>query len=345
LIDFLVKSLISLAPVLVFLVALVHTDSFKLVRFRLVVLTMVSGAVLALLALVLNGYAISALKLDLVTYSRYVAPVVEELLKAIAVFFLFRTNRIAFAIDSIILGFAVGTGFALFENVYYLWTVAGATIGDWVIRGFGTAIMHGATTAIFSGLLQTISANRPQARLIWGLPGFIAATVLHAIFNRFPDNPLLSTIPTLLVLPVALLLVFKKSANAIHTWLVMDFEHHEHLIERLEHGELGETAGGRFILGLADRLDRPHFALIVDYIRLHTELVLQAETILLAREHGNEIEIDPGVHAKFERLHADERKIGKTTLMAISAHLHFTRAEMWELYQLEARSRRPASNG
>jgi RsiW-degrading membrane proteinase PrsW (M82 family) len=76
----------------------------------------------------------------------YVAPIVEELLKALVIVWLIHANRIGFLVDAAIFGFAVGTGFALVENVYFLEIAKDAGIGTWIVRGFGTAIMHGGAT-------------------------------------------------------------------------------------------------------------------------------------------------------------------------------------------------------
>jgi len=338
-VDFIIKSAISLTPVLIFLVVLLHLDSFKLVRFHIVIKTMLAGCALAMVAYAANGYALEILKLGFESYSRYVAPVIEECLKATAIFYLFRTNRIGFPIDAIILGFAVGTGFGLFENMYYLQIAGGDNIGVWIMRGFGAAIMHGGATAIFASVSQALSGNERSPTLVKCTPGLAAAIILHSFYNHFPDQPLLSAVPVLFVLPLTFVFVFKKSEHALHRWLVMDFSSHEHLIELIEGGEFANTEGGRFVLGLADRLHQSIFPEAVSYLRLHTELVLQAESILLAQEAHTETEVGKEIQEKFKRLHKLERTIGKTTLAAMRPHLHFTRLELWELYQLEGRSR------
>jgi len=343
--EFAIKTLVSLAPVVVFLVVLLQLDSYKLVRFRLVLSVLLGGALLAMLAYAINGYAINVLKIDFTPYSLYVAPVIEETLKALAIVLLFRTNRIGFAIDAIILGFAVGTGFALLENLYYLNTLMGAGWGDWVMRGLGTAIMHGGTAAIFAALSHRLTSRRDTPAFYLFLPGLIVAALLHGIFNHFPGNPLVSVIPVLLVMPVSFFVLFQKSEHAIHTWLVSDIESHEELLHRLESGHLPETDSGRSLLALAQKLEAEIFTYVFDYLRVHTELVLRAEAILLSREQGIEITIDVDVHDGFIRLHTLERVIGRTTLLTLRPHLHFTRLELWELYQLEERSRRiPAAH-
>ena len=69
--------------------------------------------------------------------------------------------------------------------------------------------------------------------------------------------------------------------------------------------------------------------------RLHTQLVLRAEKLLLAREGGTDARLQQDDRADFAKLHALERRIGRTGLMAIWPHLHFSRQELWELYELE----------
>ena len=50
--------------------------------------------------------------------SRYIAPLTEETGKAALVVTLVATARVGFLVDAAVLGFAVGTGFALFENLH-----------------------------------------------------------------------------------------------------------------------------------------------------------------------------------------------------------------------------------
>ena len=50
------------------------------------------------------------------------SPWIEESLKALLLVYLIRTRRVGMLVDAAIYGFAIGTGFALFENLYYLAT-------------------------------------------------------------------------------------------------------------------------------------------------------------------------------------------------------------------------------
>ena len=138
-IDLLAKAPVGLLPVLLFLVALLYMDSYKLVSLKSVLTVIVLGGLTAFAAMHMNGWLIEAMGMPFKPFSRYVAPVVEESLKALVIVYLFRSNRIGFLVDSAIMGFAVGAGFALVENYQYLQIHSSASFAVWIVRGFGTA--------------------------------------------------------------------------------------------------------------------------------------------------------------------------------------------------------------
>src|SRR6185295_11307150 len=141
------------------------------------------------------------------TYSRYIAPIVEELLKAAVIAALLRTHRIGFLVDAAILGFAAGAGFALVENLLYLGAAPHAGMGVWIVRGFGTAIMHGGATAIFAVAAVGLRGARADPPAWTLAPGFAVAVALHSVFNHFFLSPLASTLGIAIALPVVLNLV------------------------------------------------------------------------------------------------------------------------------------------
>ena len=121
-----------------------------------------------------------ALPLSAAGFSRYVAPLTEETAKAAFVVYLIRRRRIGFPVDAAQLGFAVGTGFALVENVQYLRVLGDAGIVLWLVRGLGTAMLHGATTAIFAMLSQTAADAHPSRSSRVFVPGWLAAVAIHS---------------------------------------------------------------------------------------------------------------------------------------------------------------------
>jgi len=337
--DFLFKAPIALAPVLIFLAVFHRLDAFKLVSFVTVLIALVVGAVLATASYLVNGHVLDGLPIGFTDYSRYVAPVVEEGLKAAVMIYLFSRNRLGFMVDAAIVGFSIGAGFALLENVYYLYLFPEANIGVWLVRGFGTAVMHGGATAIFGVLAQSLTERHARLNPALYLPGLAAAIALHAAFNHFPGAPVLTMAVTLLVVPLTLLMIFAKSEHAADKWLLADYKSHEHVLQEIREGSFAQTEAGRFISDLAKRFDPQVVKDMFAYLQLHTELVVRAEQMLLARENGEILVPTAEDHEKLHRLHALEKEMGHTALLTLWPHLQFSRKELWELYRLENQAR------
>lgn len=333
--QFFIEAPIALAPVLVFLGVLLFFDSYRLTSLGEMVETIAAGLALAVGAYFINGYLIGALAIDYATYSRFGGPVVEELLKAAVLVFFFTRNRIGFMIDATIMGFAVGTGFAVFENLYFLATLRDAEFGTWIIRGFGSAIMHGGATALFAALSQSMIERRGKVRPWYFLVGLFAAIAIHIAYNQFSGTAIYSTVGVLLGLPLVFLFIFTKSEHAVHQWLVHDYESHQQLLDDIESGRFAHTEAGRFIQSLSRRFDRPAIDDIFEYLKLHAQLVLRAEKRSLARESNEKPEPESAVREDLKRLHNLEKRIGRTALATLWPHLHFSRRELWELHELQ----------
>ena len=318
-----------------FLLALLYLDSYKLVQLRAVLVVIAAGAAMTVASYFANGWLIEASGLPFRSYSRYLAPVVEEVLKAWIVVLLFRAHRIGFLVDSAIMGFAVGAGFALTENFYYLNTAGGAGAGVWIVRGFGTAIMHGGVTAIFGVISQTLTERNMKINPLLYLPGLLAAIVLHSMFNHFVLPPMLMTLAILILLPPIFYLVFRRSAGHMHEWLHLDFDADARLIEQINSGSFAEGKIGRFLGDLRDKFEGPVLVDMLCYLRLYTELALRAKGVLMMRENGLEAPVGERTREKFVEMQYLEKSIGKTGLLAMKPFLHMTRKDLWQLYVLD----------
>ncbi len=325
---------IGLLPVIVFLLVLVYLDSYQMVRMRVVLAMLIAGGVVAGVCYLIAGELMTLLGMNLVHYSRWVAPIVEETLKASVVLWLFRTHRVAFLVDSAILGFAVGAGFAVVENFYYLYLAHDTTMAIWIVRGFGTAMMHGGVVAIFAVISQTLAERSLNVRLIYCLPGLLVAIAVHSIFNHFFVSPVWSAVGVMLVLPVVLYLVFRISEIRTHNWLEVDFDEDAKLMEMIDSGRFSETPAGIFLTNLRKKLDGTVVADMLCYLRVYTELALRAKGLLLARENGLEVEMDEDTRDKFTELNYLERSIGVAGRMTMRPFLQMTTKDLWQLYVL-----------
>ncbi len=293
---------LGLLPVLCFLSALLFLDSYKLVKLRAVVLVVGAGALAAGAAYLVNGELLGASTIEFATFTRYGAPIVEELLKALVIALLVRANRVGFLVDAAILGFAVGTGFAVVENLLYLHLAPDARTGTWIVRGF--------------------------------LAGLSLAVVLHSAFNHFFFSPMLSTVGIVIAVPVLLNLVFQASEKAVGTWLGKGFDADAEMLALINTGQLSGSPVGRYLHSLKDKFQGPIVADILCYLRLHTELALRAKGILMMRESGFEAPVDEATRDKFTEMRYLEQSIGRTAVLALHPMLHLSHKDLWQLHML-----------
>jgi RsiW-degrading membrane proteinase PrsW (M82 family) len=334
--DFALRASVGLLPVLALLAALRVFDSYKLVTLRLTLTIIVLGTLTAGASFVGNMTALDALGVDFKVYSRYAAPLIEELLKGSVLVWLITRHRIAFLVDAAICGFAVGAGFAIIENIFYLMVLPDAALGVWIVRGFGTAIMHGGVTAIFGMAGLMLHERQGGATLRAFLPGLLVAAVIHSIYNHFLIAPIYSTLGILVVLPPLVVLVFERSERNLEDWLEVGFDADTELLELLNSGRLSDSRVGRYLHSLKARFHGPVVADMLCYLRLHTELALRAKGVLLMRENGFEVPLDDLTRSKFEELRYLERSIGPTGLLAMKPFLHVSPRDLWQLYVLES---------
>ncbi len=343
----LLKALIAIAPVIILLLVFDRLDIFNLISFRTIGLLVLTGGVLAGLSFIANGGVMDGFPIGRDAYSRYIAPVVEESMKALPVVALFAFNRVGFKLDSAIAGFAVGAGFSVIENGWYLHTLADANLSAWLVRGFGTAIMHGGATALFAVISHEFTEYQAEANAAGYrfnpfafLPGLAAAIALHSAFNHFPDQPILAMTLTLMLVPLTLFFVFARSERATHQWLKADYEAHQAALAEIRAGHFSTTESGRAITDIVSRFRGATAIDVLAYIELKIALILRAEEIMLAKQDGHTLEVGAAERETFDRLQALEWRLGRALLAAIGPRLGLSRNDLWELNQLKERVRR-----
>lgn len=325
---------VGFLPVVLFLAALLFLDSYKLVSRGAVLKAIGFGSLAALAALGIHRLLLDTFHLERTLLTRYVAPVIEETLKATYVFALLRLGRIGFLVDAAIVGFAVGTGFALVENVYYAEALGGGGLALWAVRGLGTAVMHGSTTAIAAILAKDLG-DRKSANPVFWLPGLFLAALFHASFNRMLLNPLATAALLLIAMPLLLIVIFERSEKATRDWLGTSLDSDVELLELIESGDIADSHAGRYLHSLRTHFPGPVVADMLCLLQIHAELAARAKGLLIARAAGVELPPDERVRANLEELRFLRKSIGPTGRMAILPFVKASDRDLWQLQLLK----------
>ena len=326
---------IAFLPILIFLACLMIFDSFKLVKLRSLIIVIFMGMITAFAAIVLNYNLIGLLEISTRTYSRFLAPITEEFLKILFIVYLIKAKRIGFMVDAAIFGFAVGTGFAIIENIYYMRVLTDAGLLTWFVRGFGTAVMHGGTTAIAAIITKDLSDRKSIPLILTVFPGLFAAILIHSLFNQFILPPVTTTLVILITLPPVVYLVFKKSEQNTRRWLGTGLDSDMEMLKLLMAGNISESRIGIYLRSIQEKFPAQIVGDMICYLRIYLELSVKAKGVLIMKENGFDMPPDPEIKAQFDELSYLEKTLGKTGKLAIQPLLNISDTDLWQLHMLQ----------
>jgi RsiW-degrading membrane proteinase PrsW (M82 family) len=138
---------------------------------------------------------------------------IEEGCKALAVILLARGMNHTSEMDGLLLGGAVGMGFAALESTGYAFTtfltshgVVAASIFSTVLRGLLSPFGHGVWTAIMGAVLFRQSEPHRFRINGWVILAFLFVSVLHALWDGLPQS-IYFVIPPGLPIPLIALIL------------------------------------------------------------------------------------------------------------------------------------------
>lgn len=327
--------LIAVLPASLFLVMLVVFDSFKLVSVRALGRALGFGTLAAFGAVLLHAWLLASTAIDVATLSRDIAPVTEETLKTLALLLVLRRGRAGFLVDAAILGCAVGTGFALIENIEYLVALPDRPLALWFVRGFGTALLHGLATAIVALTAKSLADRDLATGITAYVPGWVAAVAMHMAFNHALVSPFLAAILLVAALPMAAVAVFTWSERATREWVGAGLDVDMELLTLVKSDAFGRSRLGAYLHELKARFPGPVVADMFCLLRLQLELSIRARGMLMAREAGLDLPADHELRAGLQELTYLEHSIGRTGLLALRPLRAVGRRDRWHRFLLQ----------
>ena len=330
------QAALSVLPVILFLVALELIDTYKLLPLRRVLTSVAVGCGAALICYGLNTAIYKLALVSPAIWARSGAPVIEEIAKAAYVMWLIRSNRVGFMVDTAISGFAVGAGFAMLENISYIPDISATGLLTSAIRGLGTAMMHGGTTAMFGTIsvnLMEIRGSRPQLVL----PGLGLAIFVHLLYNQPLLRPVTAAVVILLTLPAVMAFIFRRSERSLEKWLGTKLDKDIDLLQMINSGTFTSSKAGAYLQSLEHTFAPEILGDMLCYVQLSLELSARAKGDLLRREMGFPDSADPDLPGHLTELAWLESRIGRTGKLALAPLLGQSRRDVWEIQQLADR--------
>ena len=326
------KFIVALFPVIAFLFVLIFLDSFKLIKKHLLVIAIVYGILCAVAAYFINDFLSAVCLVNENIFCRVISPFVEESLKSTLMIFLVMRSRIGFRIDGAIYGFAIGAGFALCENIVFLNELGTENLWLWIIRGFGTAIMHGGTTSVL-GVLLMYAKEKNSSIAKYFVFGWLLAMTIHSLFNHFLLPPVISMFVILIVVSIVELVIFHVNERLLCEWLELEFDSEVKLLTMIRKGVFLQSKSGKYLISIMDKFSKFIVIDMLAYISLYLELSVKAKSNIMLKEAGLPVKKEHDVISKLQELESLEKNIGKTGLIAISPVLRISKKNLikWSL--------------
>lgn len=165
------------APILLMMV-LTKGESRWILFFVLI------GFVTCVISAEVNDYIlVRSPEMNMTVFAVYYAPIVEEIVKMVPVL-VYSLLAVKKGKKRIEFGMAVGVGFSILENVYYMITnVQKISSVEWIFaRGFSTALMHALCTVAVAYTLHVAYQHRKML-LTGTLAALTMAITYHSAFN------------------------------------------------------------------------------------------------------------------------------------------------------------------
>ena len=335
---------VSLIPIIVYIIFIYKIDHFALISIKRLLLLALIGMLTALACFglfLLTDRVISGKSADIIH------PVIEELVKSIPLLILAFRKRIAFFIDSVICGAAVGGGFSFLENIFYLVLGDSVDLSTGLFRGLEVALIHmGCSAIIAAGMMMAvrqIERKRSRTAMSWNdiiktTALFVAALAFHVFHNMFQFTPIMQFFWVLSVMIGMIAVVYFYDIDMTHRWLDKGLDMQINLLRSIEGGHLLNTPTGTFLESVKELFPPNVYFDIICYVRLLIELSVAAKTRFMLHEVGMDEPLEANKKelymSQFVELIELEKNIGPSAKMTIAPIVKLSPADIQALNNL-----------
>jgi RsiW-degrading membrane proteinase PrsW (M82 family) len=144
------------------------------------------GIFTSVFAAELNGLLCAVLPMSTFEITTIVTPITEEILKALPIL-VYATVLSAKKEKLFTASMAVGIGFAVLENAFYLLNDASFNMIDAIIRAFGAGLMHGMCTLLV-GVGISFAKKRSKIFVVGTFALLSTAITYHGIYNMLVQS-------------------------------------------------------------------------------------------------------------------------------------------------------------
>lgn len=325
---------IALLPIIVYVLVVKAMDGFSLTSWG----RLISGLIWGAFCCGILFFISKVIKYENSVLSTFL----EEFLKCIPLLWAICRKRVAFFAEALIYGTAIGAGFAFLENIFYVALLPGFSLGDAILRGFGTAVLHMGCTALYAASAVTVSrvmAGKPFPLTFSACScSIVPSFVIHYVYNLFLLPEFLQLVLVILLMTGLLIVINDIDEKLIHKWLDSCISNDISLLASIREGHLKDTSAGEYLMEMRRKFQPEDFFDICAYLGLYLEMSIAAKSRMILKEAGMDIPIRPESHQanldKLAELKALRRHIGISGLMVLRPVINEKAVDEWVMGEL-----------
>lgn len=328
----LIAAIISLLipPLVLYLIR--KLDLYGTGKFRYNIASVLWGMIAALIAALLHGRLIHAGMTE-TQIIHQVAPISEEILKALVLFYLVRRTDFNYVVDGAIYGFGAGIGFAMIETLSYVMNSTGSAIGLAVDRVFSANLIHATTSGLVGSALAAAHFERGPRRIVFSILGLGIAMGLHTIFNFMVtgDVSLLFAVLAGFIGIGCIMIIIELSLNIQRRWIAETLG----MIDRVTPGEAAvvqHIQNMDEVLGLIEQrfgLDKASKTEALIY--LQAEIGIKRKIAKETADQRRRAAIEMEIHRLTSKMNVLRKEIGPYCMVFVRSVYLARGSKLWNL--------------
>jgi RsiW-degrading membrane proteinase PrsW (M82 family) len=334
---------------LLFLGMIRRLDLYQTNQFHLIWLSLGWGIVAYCLAALTNITLDISWSVDRGTINNFIAPILEELLKAVILLYIIRLPQFTYSVDGAIYGCAAGVGFAIAENFeYIIFNDPKVAILVALQRVLSANLVHASSSALAGIALGAFFLRRNWTRWMVLAFGLVMAIGQHMIFNIMissPFSPLIAfgTVILGVGFVFAAIQIGKRQTRA---WIKekLGMDHH---ITRSEATLVDRLANpDKFLLPVFERFGAETASRVEKLLYLQARLGIKRKTLDSLQ---NNVSLRRAVEAEISKMQmemdATRRAVGVYPMLFVRGLFTDEMVSAWEQMQIKIRERSVESGG
>jgi len=269
-------------------------------------------------------------------------PIVEEVVKAAPLIVAIHRRRSAFFMETLTYGASIGAGFAVLENILYVFFNPDFSLGDSILRGVGTSLLHIGCTALLASMVlvgRRISKGKPKPiRYLVTIVATLPSVAIHFVYNMCLLPEYFQMVLVIIVFIGLFMVTYSTDEKLIHKWLDMCITNDIALYASIKQGKLQETNAGRYLLMAKERFSPEVFFDICVFLGLYLEMSITSKSRIIMKEAGMDSPITPEEQKmyqdKVEEIKSLRRSIGKAGTMLLSPFITIKDTDKWAMNEL-----------